>query len=79
MVSEGRNIETTSGIVTALKGKHCQKKQKYFTTNIDWVTSTLVEIYKLKGEDEKKKDKIRKIMFPTSQSDSGAVGLYPIR
>lgn len=57
MVSEGRNIETTSGIVTALKGKHCQKKQKYFTTNIDRVTSMLVEIYKLKGEDEKKKTK----------------------
>lgn len=57
VVSEGRNIETTSGIVTALKGKHCQKKQKYFTTNIDRVTSMLVEIYKLKGEDEKKKTK----------------------
>lgn len=60
VVSEGRNIETTSGIVTALKGKHCQKKQKYFTTNIDRVTSTLVEIYKLKGEDEKKKRQNKK-------------------
>lgn len=57
VVSEGRNIETTSGIVTALKGKHCQKKQKYFTTNIDWVTSTLVEIYKLKMKKKKRQNK----------------------
>lgn len=30
VVSEGRNIETTSGIVTALKGKHRQKKAEIF-------------------------------------------------